>query len=101
MKQRNAKVLCEVAELMRKCRNISPNPYEIEGTIRACRDFQKINNLVATIIEKYSIYEANRHRLNDDLFEGADYIERCGAIYEEKLQELKDFVAQREVESWR
>lgn len=100
MKQRNVQVLCEVAELMRKCPNISPNPYEIGGTIRACRDFQKINSLVSTIIESYSVYEANKAKLNDDCFDGAYYVEQCGEIYLEKLQELRDFVAKRESESW-
>jgi hypothetical protein len=75
---------------MRKCPNISPNPYEITGTVHACHDFQKINSLAATIIEKYAVYEANRHKLNDDFFEGADYIEMCGETYQEKLQELRD-----------
>ena len=100
MKQRNVQVLCEVADLMRKCKNVSPNPYEIEGTVRACRDFQKINSLAATIIEKYSVYEANKHKLNDDFFEGADYVEMCGEIYQEKLQELRDFVEKRSTENW-
>ena len=100
MKQRNVQVLCEVADLMRKCPNISPNPYEIAGTVHACHDFQKINSLVATIIEKYSVYEANRHKLNDDFFEGADYIEMCGETYQEKLQELREFVEKRSKENW-
>lgn len=101
MKQRDVQILCEVVELMRKCPNISPNPYEIEGTVRACHDFQKINSLAATIIEKYSIYEANKAKLNDDFFEGAEYIEMCGEIYQEKLQELRDYVSKRESEGWR
>jgi hypothetical protein len=101
MKQRNVQVLCEVADLMNKCPSISPNPYEIEGTVRACRDFQKINRLAAIVIEKYTVYEANRHKLNDDFFEGADYVERCGEIYQEKLQELRDYVEKRSAESWR
>lgn len=101
MKQRNVQVLCEVAELMRKCPNISPNPYEITGTIHACHDFQKINSLAATIIEKYSIFEANRHKLNDDFFDGADYIEQCEEIYLERLTELRNFIERRSLEGWK
>ena len=101
MKQRNVQVLCEVAELMRKCPNISPNPYEIEGTVRACRDFQKINSLASSIVEKYSIYEANKAKLNDEFFEGSEYIEMCGESYKEKLQELRDYVEKRGAENWR
>jgi hypothetical protein len=101
MKQKDVKVLCEVADLMRKCPAISPNPYEIAGTVHACHDFQKINLLTATIIEKYSIYEANRHRLNDDLFDGAEYVEECGDVYKEKLQELRNFIEKRSSEGWR
>ena len=101
MKQQNVKVLCEVVELMRRCPNISPNPYEIKGTVRACRDFQFVNSLAATIIEKYSVYEANKHKLNDDFFDGVDYIEMCGEIYEEKLQELRTYIEKRSAENWR
>jgi hypothetical protein len=86
---------------MRKCPNISPNPYEIEGTIHACHDFQKINSLASTIIEKYSVYEANKHKLNDDFFDGADYVEMCGETYQEKLQELRDYIKKRSAENWR
>lgn len=86
---------------MRKCPNIIPNPYEIEGAVRACHDFQKINTLAATIIERYSVYEANKAKLNDEFFEGAEYIEMCGEVYQEKLQELRAYVETRSAENWR
>ena len=101
MKQSNVKVLCEVVELMRKCPKVSPNPHEIAGTVKACHDFQKVNSLAASIIEKYSIYEANKHKLNDEAFDGAYYVEMCGEEYQTKLQELRDFIAKREAEAWR
>jgi hypothetical protein len=101
MKQKDVTILCEVVDLMRKCPAISPNPYEISGTIHACRDFQKVNSLASTIIEKYAIWSANRHRLSDPDFDGAEYIEICGAIYQEKLQELRDFIEKRSAENWK
>ena len=101
MRQNDVQVLVEVADLMRQCPKISPNPYEIAGTVKACHDFQTITSLAATVIEKYSIYAANKSKLNDDTFEGADYVEMCGDIYKEKLKELRDFIAKRKEESWR
>ena len=101
MKQSDVRVLAEVAELMRQCPKISPNPYEIAGTVKACHDFQTVTGLAATIIEKYAIYSANKSKLNDDTFDGAEYIEMCGESYQEKLNELRDFIKKRAQEGWK
>ena len=102
MNKNDEKVLIEVAELMRKCPNISPNPYEISGTIRACHDFQKVSQLSATIIEKYSVWSANKKVLNSDFPpDGSEYIEMCEDAYKEKLQELRNFVAKRSADGWK
>ena len=102
MNKADEKVLLEVAELMRKCPAISPNPYEISGTIHACHDFQKVTQLAATIIEKYSVWSANKHLLiKDKYFEGADYVESCEETYKEKLEELRVFIVKRSAEGWK
>ena len=64
MNKTDANVLYEVAELMRKCPNISPNPYAIAGTVNACRDFQKINQLV---YELYDLTDEEIHIVEDVL----------------------------------
>lgn len=101
MNKADADVLYEVAELMKKCPNISPNPYEIEGTMKACHDFQTINRLVATIVDKYTEYSLHKSKLNDPDFDGEYYIQRAKEIYQEKLLELKNFIRKRTAENWK
>ena len=101
MNKTDANVLYEVAELMRKCLPISPNPYEIEGTVNACRDFQTINRLAATIIDKYTEYSLFKSKLGDPNFEGEEYVLMAKETYQTKLQELKSFIKKRESENWK
>ena len=101
MNKADAKVLFEVSELMLKCPNISPNPYEIEGTIRACHDFQKINRLVSAIIASYTEYSLFKHKLNDTNFDGEYYVLNAKEKYEQKLEELKMFIQMRESQGWK
>lgn len=100
MNKADANVLYEVAELMRKCLSISPNPYEIEGTVKACKDFQTVNRLAAAIIEKYTEYSLFKNKIGDPNFEGEEYILMSQETYKEKLQELRNFIKLRESERW-
>ena len=101
MNKSDANVLYEVSELMRKCPSISPNPYEIAGTINACRDFQTINRLSSTIINKYTEYSLFKNKIGDPTFEGEEYILMAKDTYRTKLQELKAFIQKRESEGWK
>lgn len=101
MNKTDANILYEVAELMRKCPNISPNPYEIAGTVRACKDFQTINRLVATIVDKYTEYSLFKSKIGDPSFDGEEYVLMAKDMYEKQLHELRAFVAKRESESWK
>jgi hypothetical protein len=67
MNKADANVLYEISELMKKCPNISPNPYEIAGTVKACHDFQTIHNLVAIILDKYTEYSLYKSKISIDL----------------------------------
>ena len=101
MNKTDANVLYEVAELMRKCQSMSPNPYEIAGTVNACRDFQTINRLVATIIDKYAEYSLFKGKIGNPDFDGEEYVLMAQETYQEKLQELKSFIEKRESEYWK
>ena len=101
MNKADANVLCEVAELMRKCPAMSPNPYEIAGTVNACRDFQTINRLVATVINKYAEYSLFKSKIGDPNFDGEEYVLMAKESYEKNLSELKQFVAKRSKEQWK
>lgn len=101
MNRADSKVLCKVAELMRKCPAMSPNPYEIAGTVNACRDFQTINKLVATIINKYTEYSLFKNRIGDPDFDGEEYVLMAKETYEKKLAELRNFIKRRESEGWK
>lgn len=101
MNKADAKVLCEVVELLRQCPSISPNPYEIVGTVNACKDFQHINRLAATIIDKYTEYSLFKSKIGDENFDGEDYVITAKATYEEKLKELKEYIKIRQAEQWK
>ena len=101
MNKADANVLCEVAELMRKCPAMSPNPYEIAGTVNACRDFQTINRLAAAIVDKYTEYALHKSKIGDPTFDGEEYILMAQDSYQEKLKELKQFVKRRQEEQWK
>jgi hypothetical protein len=101
MNKADANVLYEVAELMRKCPAMSPNPYEIAGTVNACRDFQTINKLVAAIIDKYTEYSLFKNRIGDPDFDGEEYVLMAKETYEKKLAELRNFIKRRESEGWK
>lgn len=100
MNKADANILYEVAELMRKCPAMSPNPYAIAGTVNACRDFQTINQLAATIINKYTEYSLFKSKIGDPNFEGEEYVLMAKETFEEKLQELRSYVKKRSQESW-
>lgn len=101
MNKTDAKVLFEVSELMLKCPSISPNPYEIAGTVMACHDFQKINRLVSVIISSYTEYSLFKHKLNDTNFDGEYYVLNAKEKYEQKLEELREFIKTRESQAWK
>lgn len=101
MNKTDANVLYEVAELMRQCPSISPNPYEIAGTVNACRDFQTINRLAAAIINKYAEYSLFKSKIGNPDFDGEEYVLMAKESYESKLQQLRDFIKKRTGEDWK
>ncbi len=100
MNNTESKVLMEVSCLMRKCPAPSPNPYDMVGYIHACRDYQKIQQLVASIIENFSFYSLHKNKIGRYDFDYEEDVLMAKEKYEEKFQELRDFIEKRSSDSW-
>lgn len=89
----------EVLELMIKCPQASPNPYEMVGWIHAAKDYQKIHYLVYCCLNNFVAYSTWKSKLGTDEVDD-DWVLSCKDSYEEFFEELKYFVEKRVEEGW-
>lgn len=97
-KQEN-EFIYEVLELMNKCPQASPNPYDMTSWIHAARDYEKIHKLVYSCLNNFTIYSTWKNKLGSDEVD-SDWILSCKDRYEKSFSELKTFVTKRVNEGW-
>ena len=89
----------DVLNLMIKCPQASPNPYDMVGWIHAARDYEKIHYLVYSCLNNFITYSTWKSKLGTDEVDD-DWILSCKDSYEESFEELKSFVEKRVKEGW-
>jgi len=89
----------EVLELMHKCPQASPNPYDMTGWIHAARDYEKIHNLVYLCLDNFTTYSTWKSKLGSEEVDN-DWILLCKDNYEKYFSELKAFITKRINEGW-
>lgn len=89
----------EVIELMAKCPQASPNPYDMTGWIHAARDYEKIHKLVYSCLSNFAFYSTFKNKLGSDEVDD-DWIIMSKGKYQEVFEELKVFVNKRVNEGW-
>lgn len=99
MTQKESDFLIELSNLANKCPAPSPNPYDLTGYIHACRDYEKILNLVSSALQFYAFYSSLKNRPREEVDMG--YVEYCKERAETNFDELQEFVQQRVKEGWR
>ena len=89
----------EVIELMTKCPQASPNPYDMTGWIHAARDYEKIHKLVSSCLSNFAFYSTFKNKIGSDEVDD-DWIIMSEEKYQEAFEELKAFVNKRVSEGW-
>jgi hypothetical protein len=100
MTKSEAAVIAEITELMNRCPAPSPNPYDLNGIVRACNDYKKIHRLAIDILNNYSFYARYKNMIGSDQCDDDYPIIMAKENYETKMQELKDYIAKRSSEDW-
>lgn len=91
--------LINIAHLMTKCPDASPNPSDLTGWIHSSRDFSNINRLVSSILQNYTVFETYKTKMGTDEVDG-EWVMECRDEYLKCYQELQDFVNKRSEEGW-
>ena len=89
----------EVVDLMTKCPQASPNPYDMTGWIHAAIDYEKIHRLVYSCLSNFALYSTWKNKLGSGEVDD-EWIIMSEETYQSAFDELNAFIDKRIREGW-